>query len=84
MKFQTHEYDIGAHFLSALIDGDASGLDDNEETALDAWEADIRAELGATGFWTTVDGHDNEFSRCDITGLRSDTSRVAYMVPPTD
>lgn len=84
--FESHEFDIGAHFLSALIDGDVTGLSDAEERQLDEWERETRATIGdvsGLGHWQTVDGHSDEFGVCDVTGLRSETERVVYMAPIT-
>lgn len=82
MKFEQYEYRVGAHFLSALFNGDTSGLSDEEERELAAWEASVRGETGGAGHWATLDDDDaTDFTVCDVTGMGSDTRRVAYMVP---
>lgn len=79
-----HEYQIGTHFLSALINGDFSGLDDSEFAQFDRWETGIRISHGGIGHWTTVDDSAEEFEVCDVTGKRGNTEHVAYMAPTGD
>ena len=76
MKFDDMDYIIGAHFASALINGDYSGLDDDESHALDMW-LDAHQKRGA--YWDIV-GDNLEFSRCEITDLMGDcvTARQYY------
>lgn len=81
MKFDSYEYHIGAHFLSALINGDTTGLDDAEERALNAWVADPCIIGAGNGHWSTIDDSSDEFGLCEITGLRGATEKVAYMFP---
>jgi len=76
MKFDEYEYEIGAHFLSALINGDTTGLEDNEERDLDAWVTDAAPGVG---HWSDVADSDNEFGTCDVTGLRGATVKVLWM-----
>jgi len=79
MKFEEYEYQIGEHFLSALIDADATGLSDEEEAELDDWEHSVREEHGAEGSFIVQDD-DTDYGTCDITGMGSDVCRVVYMV----
>jgi hypothetical protein len=80
MKFDTTEYEIGAHFLSALINGDYSGLSDEEARALDQFEANNGpGPLG--GHWADIEDSCEEFGRCDVTGERGQTVRIAKHVP---
>jgi len=74
MKFEQYEYTIGSHFLSALINGDTSGLSDAEEKELDEW---LESLGHSDGHWATTDDHD-EFGRCDVTDLRSSVETVVY------
>jgi hypothetical protein len=39
MKINTTEYTLPAHWASALINGDTSGMEDAEEREMDAWLA---------------------------------------------
>src|SRR6185503_12475563 len=74
MKFEQYEYTIGPHFLSALINGDTSGLSDVEEKELDEW---LESLGHSDGHWATTDDHD-EFGRCDVTNLRGSVETVVY------
>lgn len=71
MEFDHYTYHISGHLLSPLINGDHSGLDDQEEADLDAW---IDA-LPVAGHFGVVDEEGN-FRECDITGLHSDCFEV--------
>ncbi len=54
-------YLLPAHWASTLINGDASGLDDAEETALNQLVDDIVAEFGAAYCIDVKDG-EGEFT----------------------
>ena len=43
---QTENYDLPAHWASALINGDESGLEPEDSEALEAFTADMVAEYG--------------------------------------
>ena len=60
-----YEYQIAEHFISAIINGDCSGLDDCEETLLNTF----LKYLPVTGTWDVTD--DSNFVYCDITGMYS-------------
>ena len=70
MKFDYYEYNLAEHFLSALINNDYSGLDDNEADTLNSW----LAGLPVRGHWD-VDSEELEagpaFSVCDICQLHA-------------
>jgi hypothetical protein len=66
---------IGSHFLSYLINGDASGIEDSEARALDNYIAQIQ-EGREGGHWS--DGETEEFARCAITGLMGECVNVRY------
>lgn len=76
MKLDDMDYTIGAHFASALINDDYSGLDDDESLALNKWLA-LHEMRGA--YWDIV-GDNLEFARCEITDLHGDcvTARQYY------
>lgn len=83
MKFDQVEFDIGSRYLSALINGDFSGLEDEEAKLFDVWETNVRTSCGNVGHWAALDDS-NEFGCCDVTGLRGDVTKVAYMFPTGD
>jgi len=60
---ETIEYQVAEHFLSAIINGDDSGLEPYELELLDSWYA--REQLD--GNWILdVDGGDSSFAECDV------------------
>jgi len=64
---------IGEHFLPALINGDYSGLSDEDEAILKK-HTDERKGLGT--IYEPAWGDTTEFGICDISGLRDNTIRV--------
>lgn len=66
------EYDVCTHYLSAIINGDYSGLEDNDEKDLN--EFLDRLPKGAT-IDIQADSH-NEFTRDEVTGLHADCETI--------
>ena len=64
MKMDTFEYTVAEHWLSAIINGDYTGLNDNEERDLNAW-LEINQESRA--YWDT-NGYIS-FGHDEISGL---------------
>ena len=64
-----YEYTISETFASALINQDLSGLDDNEESQLDAF-LDSAPQGLIAGTFVIEDGEPS-FERCDICDLRA-------------
>lgn len=77
MQFETYTYTIGAHFLPALINGDESGLDLQEQNLLSSFDAN----LPGAGHWSYGDADTFDFARCDITDLMSACVVCQYHVP---
>lgn len=77
MKFDTCNFTIGDYFLSALINGDASGLREHEAAALAEFERSTVERFGA-GHWATTE-ETNEFGRCEITDLMGRVELVQYV-----
>ena len=76
MKMDSYEYIVAEHWLSAIVNGDYSGLTDSEESDLNAW-LDANQESGA--YWDT-DGH-IRFDRDEIGGLMADcVSLIQHVV----
>ena len=71
MKFDYYTYHISGNFLSPLINGDYSGLNDQDEADLGAWVD----SLPVTGHFDVSDEEGN-FRECDITGMHSDCYEV--------
>ena len=71
-----YEYRIAGHYLSAMINDDYSGLSDQEERELQ----DFIESLPVTGgHWAIVEGGENEFGLCDVSGMRANTETVRLM-----
>jgi len=86
-SFDSYEFLISDSFLSALMNGDTSGLDDADIRKLEAFEkrafkgpSGAVVGQGGQGHWTVLD-HDAGFGRDEITGLLANRAKVAYMVP---
>ena len=75
MNFKTYEYCIGVHYVCAIEYGDESELSDEESIQLAEF---IEALPVGAGHWSW--GDHEEFSECDISGLRGDCSRAEYLV----
>ena len=73
----TYDYKISAHFASAIINGDYSGLQDSEAAQLDQFMAGLpnhyHHKTKTIKHFDLVD-YDQypDFNRCEITGLHSD------------
>lgn len=62
MSIEIETYDLPEHWASALINGDESGLDDDDAAALDRWE---HATRGADSFFCVdvADSDSGDFRR---------------------
>jgi hypothetical protein len=84
-QWDRYEDSISTYYLSALINGDYTGLPDYERKAFDAWregwEATAREEGWTVGHWTTNhDDGDEIYGKCSVSGLRSSLADVTLMV----
>lgn len=68
MKLDHYKYLIATHYVSAIINDDYTGLEDDEETELRAWLED-NEQRG--GYWTCEDDYP-EFCTDEVSGLKSD------------
>ena len=76
----TIEYNIGTHYLSALINGDLSGLADEEAAALEDFEFQARCDAPAGfqfGHFSCPNGEPDDFKMCEVSGLMAQTIPVA-------
>lgn len=62
---------ILAHFASALINGDQTGLDDDEKEQLSKIETYIGGEM--------IDAGEEFFGTCEATGLRGTVCEFTYL-----
>lgn len=74
MTFETYRYTIASHFVPALINGDVTGLDANDEHKLDVFVANLP---GWQGHWEIRD--DAGFARCEVTDLHAECVHVDYL-----
>lgn len=72
------EYTICQHFLPALINGDESGLEQEDVDALAAWMAREEFDL-RVGHFDTDSDEESSFALCDVTGLRGDTVTLRWV-----
>lgn len=73
MNRKTETRTISQFFLSALINGDDSGMGDNEIKQLDDW-------LNKNNYGRALcpDNFETDFRRCEITGLYSNCVDVDF------
>ena len=76
MKFETYAFNVGDYFAPAIINGDCSGLEDDESELLDAFLSCVKEDFGP-GHWSCND-EERDFVLCDVTGLYSDCYRMIY------
>ena len=78
-----YSYHVADHFLPALINGDLSGLSDDDEKELREFEVSAHARAHANGFtvghWADA-GDSGDFRQCEISGLHAITAQVYLMV----
>tara|TARA_R110000868_G_scaffold18467_9_gene81175 strand:+ start:141 stop:392 length:252 start_codon:yes stop_codon:yes gene_type:complete len=77
MKFDYYQYEISAHFASAIINDDYSGLTDNEVKELDLFMGNLPVK---NGHFDLVD-YEGFFSRCEISGLHDDCFNFRLYFP---
>ena len=79
MKFDYYQYEISAHFASAIINGDYTGLIDSDIKELDLFMNNLPVD---NGHFDIVD-YDGEgfFSRCEICGLYSECLNFRFYFP---
>lgn len=76
-SIETEEYTIGSHFLPALINGDITGLDDEDEELLAAFT--FEAVGFRDGHWSVPEDAEPEFAMCEITGFMSECQTIEYV-----
>ena len=78
MNFEVYEYTIPTFYLGALINGDISGLSDEEERELNTF----LESLPGNGHWDYDDEHYFSYYN-DINNLGNDVTDCRYLVPIT-
>lgn len=80
MKFDHIEARICTHYLPALINGDLSGLTDEEAADLEAFEKYVRDDR-PVGYWDCDSDDEGDFGRDEVTGLMGTVCTVRYHFP---
>ena len=88
MKWDHYDYRIAEHYLSALINGDQSGMTDTESVEFDTWESQARDTAIAAGFtighWADVEDSGEDWGICKVSGLFAMRCTVRLMVYKPD
>lgn len=83
MVFEMKDWTMGVQFIPALVNGDYSGLADDEvrifnnwlDYAMESWfDANHQEWVYATD--EVLDGTEGEFGRCELTNMRGSTATV--------
>lgn len=89
MIFELKDWTMSTHFLPALVNGDYSGLADDEVHIFDNWVAYATEEWtdGNEQVWVyaheaVLDGTEDEFGRCEITNMRGSVQIVRLHFVP--
>jgi len=77
MKFDYYQYEISAHFASAIINGDYSGLTDKEIKELDLFMDNLPVK---NGHFDLVDC-EGFFSNCEVCELYSECFNFRLFYP---
>ena len=66
---------VGTHFLSAIFNGDYSGLNSAESLLLDNWLAN-----NVHGYTESIENEESQLTFCAITKLMSDCTEVNFIL----
>jgi hypothetical protein len=77
MQFDRYEFNIAGHFASALINGDYTGLSDEDAECLNCFIND-HVPAGA-GHWAGFDEDTQNFVRDEVTGLWAECYLAIFM-----
>ena len=69
-----YTFTIASHYASALINGDYTGLEDNEEKELNNFLAHLKREYGTSNLILTdyYEHNEADFNKDDVTNLWAD------------
>jgi hypothetical protein len=75
-----YEYKIAKHFVSALINGDESGLTDEESKQLSDWEQSLPNHYYIKApqhkVFAVAEDDDTDFAECEVCGLFADCTTL--------
>jgi hypothetical protein len=79
MKDIIYTFDVSTHFVSAIINGDESGLTDEDCAQLRAFEQNLprhyHYKTKKIGIWDVID-HGNDFAMCEVCDLHADCATL--------
>jgi hypothetical protein len=79
MKHEIYTFKMATHFVSAIINGDESGLTDEDCTQLRAFEQNLprhyHYKTPKVGIWDVIDHGDN-FTTCEVCDLHADCATL--------
>ena len=73
-----YEFSIGEHLAPAIINGDYSGLNDEEEQQLDEFLLDF-----PVGHWS-IEDDSWDCNNCEVSGLYTKTTRMKFNFKKSD
>ena len=79
MKFDYYQYEISAHFASAIINGDYTGLIDSDIKELDLFMSNLPVDNGH--FDIVNPENEGFFNKCEISGLFSECHEFRLYFP---
>lgn len=81
MKFDYYTFNMGGHFLSAIINGDYSGLSDQDETNLNRFMDNLPDQFQLKGGHFDLMEGEAHFSECEVSGLFDECIEVRLYFP---
>lgn len=79
--WDSYTFYVASHFLPALINGDWSGMNTDDEYALNQFNKDVQHLMDRqnvlTWHWSTdADDEGDNFRHCEVTGLKAMCSKL--------
>jgi hypothetical protein len=81
MKFDYYTYQIGGHYLSAIINGDTSGLSDDENQELNLFLNNLPVNIGHFDVQAMDFNNGTKFTTCEVSNLYSECYEVRLYFP---
>lgn len=82
--WDSYDYKVSTYYLSALINGDDSGLEDGDSDDLIRFEVDAHNAARRDGFivghWSCESDDEGDYGTCDVSGLYANIVELKLMV----
>lgn len=82
--WDSYDYKVAEHYVPAFINGDDSGLDDQDVQNLLEFEKNAWQAANAAGFtighWSAEGDDEGDYGKCDVSGLFADRAELKLMV----